>query len=133
MKGGCFVKWSFDDDRPIYSQIARQIEAWIVRGELLPGGAVPSVRDLAAEAGVNPNTMQRALAGLEERGLLRSHRTSGRVVTEDTEVIEKLRKDAADEQIRAFLAGMSQLGISASDTVKMVRAALDENKKGEEE
>ena len=78
----------FDSSRPIYAQLVERLKARILAGTYPPGGHLDSVRDLAAAAGVNPNTMQRALAQLETEGLVRTERTSGRYVTEDTELIE---------------------------------------------
>ena len=72
------MNWKFSGDRPVYQQIMENIRGAVLRGELPPGGKIPSVRDLAAEAQVNPNTMQRALAELERDGLVYSQRTTGR-------------------------------------------------------
>ena len=85
----------FDSSRPIYAQLVERLKARILAGTYPPGGHLDSVRDLAAAAGVNPNTMQRALAQLETEGLVRTERTAGRYVTEDTELIEQLRTEAA--------------------------------------
>ena len=104
------MEWQFTNDAPIYSQIVRQLRLKIASGELPPGTRLRSVRDLALMAGVNPNTMQRALAELERDGLLFSLRTSGRYVTEDTTMIEAIKKDAAREHIRDFLSSMRGLG-----------------------
>ena len=81
----------FDASRPIYAQLVERLKARILAGTYPPGGHLDSVRDLAADAGVNPNTMQRALAQLETEGLVRTERTAGRYVTEDTALIEQLR------------------------------------------
>ena len=85
----------FDASRPIYAQLVERLKARILAGTYPPGGHLDSVRDLAAAAGVNPNTMQRALAQLETEGLVRTERTAGRYVTEDTALIEQLRADTA--------------------------------------
>ena len=85
------MDWKFSADRPVYQQIVSIIRAGILTGELPPGEKIPSVRDLAAEAQVNPNTMQRALTELEREGLLVSGGTSGRTVTENPQVLEQLR------------------------------------------
>ena len=87
----------FDASRPIYAQLVERLKARILAGTYPPGGHLDSVRDLAAAAGVNPNTMQRALAQLESEGLVRTERTSGRYVTEDTNLIEQLRAAAAHD------------------------------------
>lgn len=85
----------FDASLPIYAQLVERLKAKILAGTYPPGGHLDSVRDLAAAAGVNPNTMQRALAQLETEGLVRTERTAGRFVTEDTALIEQLRADTA--------------------------------------
>ena len=100
----------FDSSRPIYAQLVERLKARILAGTYPPGGHLDSVRDLAAAAGVNPNTMQRALAQLETEGLVRTERTSGRYVTEDTELIEQLR--TARTLASDFLEKMRGIGYS---------------------
>ena len=100
----------FDPSRPIYAQLVERLKARILAGTYPPGGHLESVRDLAAAAGVNPNTMQRALAQLEMEGLVRTERTSGRFVTEDTDLIEQLRAAAAHEIAEEFLKKMNSIG-----------------------
>ena len=89
------MPWELDSKRSIYGQIIERIQNRIVTGAYPPGGKLPSVRDLAEEAGVNPNTMQRALSELERTGVIYSQRTSGRFVTEDESMITQLKEDAA--------------------------------------
>ena len=100
----------FDASRPIYAQLVERLKARILAGTYPPGGHLDSVRDLAAAAGVNPNTMQRALAQLESEGLVRTERTSGRYVTEDTNLIEQLRAVAAHDIAVDFLEKMRSIG-----------------------
>ena len=100
----------FDASRPIYAQLVERLKARILAGTYPPGGHLDSVRDLAAAAGVNPNTMQRALAQLESEGLVRTERTSGRYVTEDTNLIEQLRAAAAHDIVADFLEKMRSIG-----------------------
>ena len=97
------MAWKLDNDRPIYAQIVEKIKLRIISGFYQPGSKLPSVRDLALEAGVNPNTMQKAFAELENSGLLITMRTSGRMVTEDEERISMVRETIAQEKIDAFL------------------------------
>ena len=104
------MEWKFRSDLPIYSQLVEQIKLGIVAGSLLPGERLMSVRDMATEAGVNPNTMQRALQELERDGMVYSQRTAGRFVTENMQVIEREKKKLAEEQIRSFLEAMKKLG-----------------------
>ena len=109
------MQWQLRGDRPIYQQLMDRLTEQIVSGQLGAGDKVPPVRELAAEAGVNPNTMQRALADLEREGLMYTNRTSGRYVTEDKEMIAKIREQIASDRISEFLAGMSQLLYRAGD------------------
>ena len=104
------MDWSFRSDQPIYSQLVQQIRLAIISGTYPPGQRLMSVRDVAAEAGVNPNTMQRALQDLEREGMVCSQRTTGRFVTEDPTVIEQARTKVAEEQIRVFFETMRKLG-----------------------
>ena len=108
-------------------ELAEKLTEQIVSGQLAAGEKVPPVRELAAQAGVNPNTMQRALAEMEREGLMFTNRTSGRYVTEDREMIGKVREQIAGERITEFLSGMSQLGFTEQDIV-----ALLEKRSGEE-
>ena len=120
------MDWEIRDDAPIYSQLVAQIKLGIAAGALSPGERLPSVRDLAAEAGVNPNTMQRALAELERQGLVYSQRTSGRFVTEETDVIENAKRSLADEQVRSFLDAMARLGYMRDDILRLIEARIRE-------
>ena len=109
------MAWTFKDDRPIYSQLVEQIKIKIISGEWELGGRLSSVRELAEQAGVNPNTMQRALAELERDGLVHSKRTSGRFVTEDENMIKNVREAVAAENIAAFMESMKRLGFTESE------------------
>lgn len=91
------MAWKLDSDRPIYAQILEIIQMQIISGKYQPGDKIPSVRELAADAGVNPNTMQKALSELERSGLILTQRTSGRTVTDDMELIQKMRDDLYDQ------------------------------------
>ena len=120
------MPWDFRGDTPIYAQLVDQLRRRVVSGDLPPGARLPSVRDLAAEAGVNPNTMQRAMAEMERLGLVYSQRTAGRFVTEDEAVIRALRRELAGEQIRSFLAGMAQLGFGREEIMTMLEQEGEE-------
>lgn len=115
------MAWKLDSDRPIYSQILERIEMQIVSGIYEPGSKIPSVRELAAEAGVNPNTMQRALAELERKGLVVTQRTSGRVVTEDMNMIKATRSALAKEQIQDFISRMRELGFEKEEILALIK------------
>ena len=104
------MAWEFQPDRPIYSQLIDQIELRIISGFYPPDSRLPSVRELAAEAAVNPNTMQKALAELEQSELIYSQRTSGRFITPDTELIRKKREQIASDEVGKLFGTMRQLG-----------------------
>lgn len=120
--------WTFKDDRPIYSQLVELIKIGIVSSEWQPGSKLPSVRDLAEEAGVNPNTMQRALSDLERDGLVYSKRTSGRYITEDNDMIDSVRKTIAEENINSFLDSMKKLGFTPEETLEVFKKAVEGGK-----
>ena len=115
------MEFELQGSMPIWQQLADRLRERIVTGEYVPGQRFPSVRDLAAEAGVNPNTMQRALTQLESDGLLLNNRTSGRTVTEDESVLETMRLALAREEIRAFYKKMDALGFDRSEAAALVR------------
>ena len=96
------MSWNLKPDRPIYSQLLEYIQIFIISGKYKPGEKLPSVRDLAEEASVNPNTMQKALAELERVGLVYTQRTNGRFITEDENMIRMLKENVAQAQIREF-------------------------------
>nr|WP_325184514.1 GntR family transcriptional regulator [uncultured Oscillibacter sp.] len=116
--------WQFNDGAPIYAQLVQQIKVGIVSGVFPPGERLPSVRDLATAAGVNPNTMQRALTELERDGLVYSQRTAGRFVTEDKEMIETAKRALAERHISAFLDAMTRLGYRREDVIEMLRQEI---------
>ena len=114
------MTWNFVSDRPIYIQLADQIKMGILSGEFPAGERLPSVRDLATEAGVNPNTMQRALSELERRELCFAQRTKGRIITEDEEMIKQLQHQIALEQIDEFLRKMKDIGLTREEVVALM-------------
>ncbi|MDD4048611.1 MAG: GntR family transcriptional regulator, partial [Clostridia bacterium] len=95
------MAWELKSDRPIYTQLTEQIELMIFSGVYPLGSKLPSVRDMAQEAAVNPNTMQKALVKLEEDSLIMTHRTSGRTITEDARIVEMAKTKLAQKQILA--------------------------------
>lgn len=114
------MAWTLDSDRPIYAQILERIQMQIVSGVYQPGDKLPSVRELAMQAGVNPNTMQKALSELERSGLIITQRTSGRNVTEDMDMIKETRRQLAGERIQDFLKKMQELGFEREDIIAML-------------
>ena len=117
--------WNLKSDRPIYAQLIEQIELMIVSGLYPPGAKLPSVRDLAADAAVNPNTMQRALSQLETDGLLYTQRTSGRYVTEDVERIMQTKRSLATGLVKEFLESMGHLGFDRQQTIELLQSLGD--------
>lgn len=124
-KGCEKVAWEFENDRPIYTQLLEKIQKMIVSGKYKPGDRLPSVRDLATEAAVNPNTMQRALTELERMGLVYSQRTTGRMITDDIELIGKVKEQIAMEQIKSFVKAMEEIGYSDQDTIEVLKNVYD--------
>lgn len=114
------MKWIIDSDRPIYKQLVEQIELRIISGIYAPGEKLESVREMAMDAGVNPNTMQKALAELERMGLVFAQRTSGRFITEDMKVIEEAKKGLAVQEISAFLEKMKKLGMGRNEILELM-------------
>lgn len=120
------MAWSLNSDRPIYTQILEKIQTRIISGVYKPGEKLPSVRELAAEASVNPNTMQKAFAELERSGLILTQRNSGRTVTEDTEMIDQIQTQMALAQVKTFFNNMKELGYTEDKILALVKKAMEE-------
>lgn len=125
------MPWNLDSSRPIYLQIIERVQMDIITGRYQPGDKLPSVRDLAQEAAVNPNTMQKALSELERSGLIYSQRTSGRFITEDKELIHQMKKELAATEVSAFVAHMKQLGITPEEIRQLLAETIEEEKNHE--
>lgn len=119
------MAWELDSDRPIYAQLVERIQMEIVSGFYPPGGKLPSVRELASEAAVNPNTMQKAFAELERSGLIITQRTNGRTVTEDTEMISGIRQRLADDHVENFFGKMKELGYTKKEVIQLVEKSYE--------
>ena len=115
------MAWQFDSGRPIYTQLLERIRLLIISGQYPAGSKLPSVRDLASESSVNPNTMQRALTELERSGLIYSQRTSGRFVTEDEEL---MKESIGQEKILTFFREMEQLGYEAEEIIELIHKII---------
>ena len=120
------MEWNITGGRPVYVQLVEQLELALLNGTFPPGSRVPPVRELAAEAGVNPNTMQRALQELESRGLLQAQRTAGRTVTADGQVLQTLRRGRAAALASEFLRRMKALGLGRAQTEELLRQMQEE-------
>ena len=124
-RGMSSVEWNLDDSRPIWPQLKEQLLREIIAGRYAMGGPFPTVRDLAEDAGVNRNTMQRALADLETDGFLITNRTAGRIVTTDEKLIGEVKRKLAEQNVEKFIDEMATIGYSSDDVIDMIR------KKGE--
>lgn len=122
------MSWELNSDRPIFIQIVERIQFDIIAGQYQAGEKLPSVRDLATIAAVNPNTMQKALAELERSGLVYSQRTSGRYITEDINMIQKLKSDLAKEKINEFFEIMEKLGYEKNETLLLLQESMEVQK-----
>ena len=120
------MEWRLAADAPIYSQLAEQMRLSIVSGEYAPGERLPPVRELALSAGVNPNTMQRAMTELEREGLVFPQRTAGRFVTEDAELIGQARPEIARVKAEAFLQAMRSLGYTSGEILGLMSSLVKE-------
>ena len=120
------MPWNLDPQRPIYAQIIERVQLDIVTGHYAPGSRLPSVRELAAQAAVNPNTLQRALSELEGSGLIYAQRTSGRFVTEDTARIRQAKEKLASMQVREFIRKMQELGMNREEIAELFQEIIRE-------
>ncbi|WP_101696753.1 GntR family transcriptional regulator [Clostridium minihomine] len=120
------MNWDLKPDRPIYFQLIEQIELKIISGVYPPGSRLPSVRDMATDAAVNPNTMQRALSELENQGLLHSQRTSGRFVTENEEIIMNMKYSIAKNVVQEFIERMHSLGYNGEEIITLLKQIEEE-------
>lgn len=123
------MAWKFHNEAPIYLQIMDEIKLRIAQGRLKPGEKVPPVRELAIKAGVNPNTMQKALSELEREGVLYSQRTSGRFVAEQTEGEDFMRDEISRKCIRQYVNGMRELGYSDDEMVDRLKLYINQEEK----
>lgn len=115
------MDYIFDNDRPIYVQLVEKLKIKIVSGELKPGIKLPSVRELALIARVNPNTMQKALVELENQGLVYTERTNGKFVTQDNKLIENMRKELAKEKVNNYLNDMKNIGVTYEESISYLQ------------
>ena len=120
--------WNLDDSRPIWPQLKERLMKDIVGGRYVMGGPFPTVRDLAEEAGVNRNTMQRALSELESEGLVITNRTAGRTVTTDEELVAETKAAIAADKVGRFMAEMASLGFSAEEVIDIIKKKGVENR-----
>ncbi len=120
------MEWHFRNDRPIYAQLMEHMTQFILSGHFAAGAKLPAVRELAEEAKVNPNTVQRALSELERSGLIYSQRTNGRFVTEDTAALESARNKVATEKVTEFLKDMQKFGYDKDAVLHLLQSREEE-------
>lgn len=120
------MAWSFTADRPVYIQVAERIRRRVITGEYKVGTQIPSVRQIAMEATVNPNTVQRALVELETEGLLETRGTLGRFVTEDVSVIERGKQSMIHSLVNSFITDAMRLGLTKEQIEAAVKEVTDE-------
>ncbi|HEL1215080.1 TPA: GntR family transcriptional regulator [Streptococcus equi subsp. zooepidemicus] len=120
------MSWKFDEKSPIYAQIAQHIMLQIVSQEIKSGDQLPTVREYAEIAGVNPNTMQRALTELEREGIVYSQRTAGRFVTDNQELIARKRRELAINELKSFISNMIKIGLERSEIIPVLSTFLEE-------
>lgn len=123
------MPWELDSGRPIYLQLMERIQQDIISEVYSPGDKLPSVRDLALSAAVNPNTMQKALAELERNGLVYSQRTSGRFITKDSSLLKKTKNGLASRHIHEFFDKMNLLGFQEKEILDLIQETLKEDTK----
>ena len=122
------MEWKFVDGIPIYSQIVNELTVRIARHDYLPGEKLPSVRDIAADACVNPNTVQRALTELERSGLVRTERTNGRFVTEDERALKEIYKGLSSSYIDELVEKLRNIGMSDMEIIEAVTSCVGKEK-----
>lgn len=114
------MKFTFDNNLPIYLQLVEQLKKQIIAGIIPPGSRLPSVRDLATTTKVNPNTMQKALTYLEELKLIYTERTNGKFVTNDKKLLDKYKEKYASELSQTYFTNMQSIGFSKLETIKYI-------------
>lgn len=125
------MPWEFSNSVPIYIQLVEAIKLQIISGQIKAGEKLNSVRDLAEEAGVNPNTMQRALAELEREDLIYSVRTSGRFVNEDKGIIKKMKSELAIKKIDILFEALYKLGYTQDEISTIILEKIKTDGEGE--
>lgn len=121
------MSWNFDGVTPLFQQVANRIRADILNGRYRPDEQLPSVRQFAFDASVNPNTMQKAMALLEDEGLLYTKGTAGRFVTSDANVIEAASKSLRREIIKNIINEASAHGITANELLYYIKEELNDD------
>ena len=119
------MAWSFSSERPVYVQIAERIITSVITGDYKPGEQIPTVRQLALTAAVNPNTVQHAFSELENEGIIISMGTAGRFVTEDTAIIENCRKKVTEQTVSDFIKRVRKLSVSKDEIITIIGEKME--------
>ncbi len=117
--------WNFSDDVPIYIQIMNHIKIMIISGIYKAGDKLPSIREIASDAGVNPNTVQKALQELERCGLIFSQRSVGKYITEDSQMIKSMKNNIAQSFVNDFFEKMSSIGFNKEETFNIIQSIIE--------
>ena len=115
------IQFKFDNERPIYLQLVEQLRVAIVSGVYAAGSRLPSVRELAVMAKVNPNTMQKALTELESDRLIFTERTNGKYVTNDQRLLAKIKTELAADLVHSYTSEMAKIGITYGESIKYLK------------
>lgn len=115
------MRFEFDNNIPIYIQLVEQLKIYIISGKIKSGDRLPSVRELALQTKVNPNTMQKALVELEELSLIYTERTNGKFVTTNQSLIDKYKKEYADELSNKYFSSMESIGFNKPEAVEYLK------------
>ena len=115
------MKFEFDNNIPIYIQLVEQLKIYIISGKLKPASRLPSVRELALQTKVNPNTMQKALAELEELKLIYTERTNGKYITNDEELINKYKEEYAIYITNKYFSSMESIGFNKKEVIEYLK------------
>ena len=119
------MEFSFDNNIPIYIQVLEYMKIYLISGVFKCGEKLPSVREFSITFKVNPNTMQKALAELEDMNLIYTERTNGKYVTNDEKLIEKLKDEYAIALAKSYFQGMKRIGLGKADSIKYLEG-IDE-------
>lgn len=127
------MQGEFSSTRPIYLQVVERLCKRLVKGVLAPGEKLPSVRDMAVEMGINPNTVQRVYAELERMSVVETRRGQGTFVTDNAQVLARLRADMKTSRTRAFIQDMDEMGVSGAEMLEGLAACLRSRDQKEDE
>ena len=119
------MEMTFDNNIPIYIQVLEYMKIYLISGVFKCGERLPSVREFSTSFKVNPNTMQKALSELESMNLIYTERTNGKFVTQNTELIEKLKDVYASTLAKSYFQGMKRIGLGKADSIKYLEG-IDE-------